>query len=157
MIKAILSDFSETILFPKDVKHHHNLNGLHRSLLAEFGNYNAWDYFVINQELLNFFKELKQTHLLYLFTSDAVQNQSQIKTKLLEVFIEIISAKEIGINKQVPEAYLYIAKKIGLKPSEILFIDDRFANLIPAKQAGFEILQYTDNNTLIKDIKAFIV
>lgn len=155
MIKAILSDFSETILFPKDARHHHNLNGLHRELMSKYGEYNAWDYFVLNEELLDFYKGLKTQYPLYLFTTDEVQNQPQIKLKLQEIFNEIISAKEFGINKKTPEAYIFIVEKIKCQPPEVLFIDDREVNLEPATKAGLNTLLFVDNACLFESIKSY--
>ncbi len=156
MIKAILSDFSETILFPKNIKNHHNLNGLHHELMREYGEYNAWDYFVINEELLNFYQSLKPQLPLYVFTTDTVQDQPQIKERLLEIFDDVISAKVYKIDKKTPEAYQFIAQKINQNSEEILFIDDREINLEPATKAGFQTLQYIDNEQLVKDIKKLI-
>lgn len=156
MIKAILSDFSETLLFPKHMENHHNLNGLHHRLVEEFGSYNAWDYFILNEELLGFYKTLKPKIPLYLFTTDSVQDQPQIQERLMEIFNEIISAKTYNINKKTPDAYEFIAQKINLKPEEILFIDDRDVNLEPAAKAGVKTLQYENNEKLFKDIQNYL-
>ena len=54
MIKAILSDFARVILFPKDENYKSRLDILEKKLKRNLGNYNVFDYFRLNQEILVF-------------------------------------------------------------------------------------------------------
>jgi len=73
MIKAIVSDFSRVLLFPKDKSYQGSLNALHKEL-SEKPSYNALDFFELNVGLLDFYKSLKDRIPVYIFTSDVIQD-----------------------------------------------------------------------------------
>ena len=154
MIKAILSDFSWTILFPKDKSYQGTLNGLHAQLLEnKRETYQFFDYFEINQELLDFYQSLKPEYSINIFTSGIVQEHPQVKKILEPIFDHIFSAKHLNLSKNDPKTYLLLALKINLKPKEILFIDDQEKNLQPAQEAGLQTLLFKNDPSFLTKIK----
>lgn len=83
MIKAIVSDFSRVLLFPKDKTYQDSLNILHKEL-SQKPNYNVLDYFELNIKLLDFYKSLKDKTPVYIFSSDAIQDASEFQPYLLK-------------------------------------------------------------------------
>lgn len=69
------------------------------------------------------------------------------------IFKKIYSALEIGLDKKDPKAYSLIAQDLGLKPEEIVFIDDSLENLSAAKSAGLSTIWYQSNDKLFEDVK----
>ena len=63
------------------------------------------------------------------------------------------SRREEKIRKPDPEIYLKTCKKLALKPTECLFIDDQEKNVIGAKKAGLKSLQFTTEEETIRKIK----
>jgi hypothetical protein len=57
MIKAMLFDFSRVLLFPKGKDPVESLNGKYRELL-EAGEFDFFEHFELNQELLDFIYRL---------------------------------------------------------------------------------------------------
>ena len=53
-----------------------------------------------------------------------------------EMFDEVIESSVIGLRKPDPEIYTLVCSKLGLEPSECIFIDDIGANLKPAQAMG---------------------
>ena len=53
MIKVILSDFARVILFPKDKSYPGRLDELQAKLNNQSEGHNFFDYFELNQELLD--------------------------------------------------------------------------------------------------------
>ncbi len=145
MIKALLFDFSRTILFPKDRSYQGGLNSLHKEMSLREG-YNFLDHFELDEHLLGYLKSVKSKYKLYIFTSGSVQNAPEIKPRLDEIFDKIFSAEEIGLAKNDPKAYEYIAEAIGLTPDEVLFTDDTEENIKAAKSIGM-------NTTLYKELE----
>src|SRR3989344_4961344 len=98
MIKTIISDFSRVIFFAKDNSYQGSLNGLYqRSFKKE--NYNIFDYFKINTELLDFYASLKNSCSIYIFTSELIQEDPQFEPYLQPVFNGIYSAaKSAGLH-----------------------------------------------------------
>ena len=150
-MKYFLFDFSRVLLFPKDRNYSESLNGLHRSL-KDNPNYNSLDYFDLNIEILNFLDKNKDKSKFYILTSETVQDDPNIASKL-GIFTDVFSAAKIGLSKTDPEIYKHVAKIIGVLTSEITFTDDSSKNIETAKMAGLDTILYTDNQTLLHELE----
>lgn len=149
MIKAILSDFSRVILFPKDKTYAGSLNSLNKELIAKLGNdYPFLEYFEFNSELLNLYKWLKSKYNLYIFTSDTIQERPEAQLMLKPIFTEIFSAKDYSITKSESKSYLFLANKVNIKPDEILYVDDQEVNIKAAQEAGMQTILYKSIESL---------
>ena len=134
---TILSDFSRVIIKPKDKNYSGALNPIHRELTEKFGqSYNLFDHFEINDRLLDFYKSLKANYSINLFTTDIIQNHPQIRPELEGVFENIFAANDLGLNKKEPAAYLFLCKKMDVRPASVIYIDDQLGNIEAAKAAG---------------------
>lgn len=151
MIRALLLDFSFTLLFPKKSDYKGELNKLHRTL-SQIPNYDFLANFGLNEELVMFLTNLKEKYKIYMFTSGTIQNAPEIKDKVDTLFDKIFSAEEMMLSKRDPESYTKIAGMIDLPKAEILFVDDMEANVLAAKNAGMEAFQYKDNKSLMNYI-----
>ena len=155
MIKTIISDFSRVIFFAKDNSYQGSLNGLYqRSFKKE--NYNIFDYFKINTELLDFYASLKNSCSIYIFTSELIQEDPQFEPYLQPVFNGIYSAAKIGLSKNNKESYKKILQEISVKPEEAIYMDDKMENIEAAKSAGLHAFQYVDNEDLFAKCKSII-
>jgi len=141
MIKVLLFDLARVLLFPKDVDFVGELNKRHTEL-SQSSNYNFPQYFKLDDKALDYVKNLKDKYRLFIFTSGTIQNVPEIKNALDEVFENIYSAYEIGLRKTDPNVYRFLAEEIGVKPSEILFIDDTKENTDAAIAAELNAVVY---------------
>lgn len=152
-IKYIVTDLSKVLLFPKDKGYEGGLNSLYKDI-REKEDFNFFDHFEINQELLDFLKTLKEKYDLSIFTSNIIQNDKALEPILTPIFKNIISANnDVGISKKEKESYIALAKRIGANPEEMLYIDDSEKNIRAAFEAGLKTLQYTNNEELINRLK----
>lgn len=87
-----------------------------------------------------------------MFTTEYIQEHPVLQSKLEGVFKNIFSGARLSLKKSDSQAYKTIAEKIGLKPEEILYIDDKQANLDVAKQAGLNVILFQTNEQVIADI-----
>lgn len=152
MVTTILSDFSRVILNPKDKSYEGTLNGLHKELSAKNENYLFFNYFKFNEEILNLYRQLKTTYSVNVFTTGMIQNRPEVRQIINPIFDNIYTAKDFSLDKKQPEAYLFIANKLNIKPSEILFIDDQRVNIDAAKQAGLNTILYKDFRTFMLEL-----
>lgn len=151
MLKAFVSDFSRVVLSPKDDDYTKGLNALHKKLSAG-GDYDFWSYFRLNHDLLAFFKTIGEYIDIYMFTTEYIQEHPALQPQLSGVFKRVFSGARLGLKKIDPQSYYFIAQKIGLKPEEILYMDDKQVNLDAAKEAGMMVVHYETNNQAKKDI-----
>ena len=152
MIKALISDFSRVILTPTDANYHGSLNDLHKELSAR-GDYEFWEYFCVNQDLLDFYKTLGEHIDIHVFTTEFIQEHPALQPKIEGIFKYVFSGARLGLKKTDPQAYKTIIKEIGLKPEEILYMDDKQANLDAAKEAGLAVIHYESNKQAEEDIQ----
>jgi epoxide hydrolase-like predicted phosphatase len=59
------------------------------------------------------------------------------------------------IKMRKPEAriYRYALKKMGVKPSEAVFIDNMEENVVGARKVGIKSIRFTNYRALVKDLK----
>ena len=151
MIKALVSDFSRVILSPADENYVGGLNALHRNL-SGLGDYNFWEYFRLNEDLLAFYQTIREQIPVYVFTSEYIQEHPALQPKMQGIFKYIFSAARLGLKKNDTETYKIIAEKINLKPEEILYIDDNKKNLDASNEAGMTVIHYESNDQEKKDV-----
>ncbi len=156
MLKAFVSDFSRVLLSPKDDNYTEGLNTLHKKLSAS-GDYNFWSYFRLKQDLLAFYKTIGKYVDVYLFTTEYIQEHPALEPELAGVFKKIFSGAHLALKKTDVQSYKVIASLIGLNPREILYMDDKQANLDPAKEAGLMVIRYESNTQALKDLTAILI
>jgi len=133
MIKAILSDFSYVLATP---------------------NENNW---AINQELFNYYEQLKNKGIkVCLYTASFAYELPEIKAQLNPVISQIFSSKELKLNKTENSSYMSLAKKLKLKPEEIVFVDDQLVNVEAAREAGMPIIYFTSTQEAIKKLSTLV-
>lgn len=149
MVTTVLSDFSRVLLFPKDPNYPGTLNGLYTELKSKYGSFNFYDYYVFNDELLDFYTKLKEKYSVNIFTTGLIQkNSPEVAARMTPIFENTFAAQDYGLSKQDPQSYVFIADKLGKNPEEILFIDDQKGNIEAAQKAGMQAILYISNENL---------
>lgn len=74
------------------------------------------------------------------------------KFNLDSYFEHIVSSGEYRIQKPDPEIYRKIIGKMNLKPSEMVFIDDKESNLLPAQDLGMKTILFRGQGDLEKQL-----
>lgn len=151
MIHALVTDFSRVLLFPADTQYAGGLNALCQNLAAT-GEYNFWEHFVLNRELLAFYKSVGEHVSVYMFTTEHIQEHPALQPELEGVFRGVFSGARLRLKKSDPAAYITIANEIGYSPVEVLYVDDQQHNLDAAGQAGMTTIRYTSNEQVEREI-----
>ncbi len=155
MVKALLFDFSRVLLFPKGSDPVESLNGKYRELLEQ-GEFDFFEHYRLNEELMDFIYKLQDDYELFLFTSETIQEAPELKEEL-SVFKRIFSGTRMNLDKKEPVAYETIAREIGADIEEIVFIDDSMLNLTAAAQAGMQVIHYQNNEQLFDTFKILAI
>ena len=148
MLNTILTDFSRVLLLPKDSSYTGKLNRLHKELSEKDPHYPFFDHFVLNEDLLNFYKNLKTKFSLHIFTTGTIQDHPEVRKMIDPIFDNVFSAEEFSLHKNAPHAYNFIARKINKSPNEIIFVDDKRQNLEAAEKVGVTTILYRGNEKL---------
>ncbi|OGE85843.1 MAG: hypothetical protein A3E28_03620 [Candidatus Doudnabacteria bacterium RIFCSPHIGHO2_12_FULL_42_22] len=70
-------------------------------------------------------------------------------------FDRIFLSTQMHMAKPDKQAYRYILKKLKVKPSEAVMVDDRIENLIPARAIGMKGIQYKNASQFGREIKKY--
>jgi len=111
--------------------------------------------YVVVPEMLDFILELKNEYKTALLTNNYEDMLAYLhKTyKLEKYFDEIICSSAIHLRKPNKDVYEYVARKMGIDPSEAVFVDDKERNTVAAQALGFETITFKDMEDLRRGIK----
>lgn len=102
----------------------------------------------INPVMEKAIADLKRKHkrlaLLSNLPMPLVQSFRQNKA-LVEKFEFLFFSAEIGLVKPDVKIFEFVSEKMKMKPSEILFIDDRLENVEAAKSLGFHTHHFSES------------
>ncbi|GAA5155966.1 HAD-IA family hydrolase [Nocardioides marinquilinus] len=68
----------------------------------------------------------------------------------------LVYSHEVGLAKPDPRVYDLTARRLGVEPSEIVFLDDVEANVEAARAAGWHAVLHVDTPTSIAEAEAVI-
>jgi HAD superfamily hydrolase (TIGR01509 family) len=156
MITTILSDLAYVLLFPKDKTYNGTLNGLYEELCEKYMVFDFYNYFIFNQDMLDLYISLKKNYSVNMLTSGHIQYAVEVRTKIDSIFEHIYSAEELCVKKNEKFAYEMVAIKLGKRPQEFLFIDDKQENLDASKSAGMSVIHFKDFQKLSQRIKRIL-
>lgn len=168
MLNTIITDFTRVLLLPKDSSYTGKLNRLHKELSEKDPHYPFFDHFVLNEELLNYYKNMKTStplnklsrseakFSLHIFTTGTIQDHPEVRKIIDPIFDNIFSAEEFSLHKNAPHAYTFIARKINKSPNEIIFVDDKRQNLEAAEKVGVTTILYRGNEKLFDTFYTFL-
>ncbi|MCA9488179.1 MAG: HAD family phosphatase [Nanoarchaeota archaeon] len=109
--------------------------------------------FVLNKQLFKQAKILKKRGYKIAILSDQwhLSKKSLMPKSLTNHFFPVIVSCDVGMRKPNPKIYELTIKKLKLKPSEVLFIDNQEWNLRPARKLGMKTIKFTDNGQLFSN------
>lgn len=111
----------------------------------------------VDTEVLEILKLLKNKYTLYLFTNSSMEflKYNDSKTPFLNLFSKHVSVLEYGLHKPDKESFELLSNEIGLKPNELLLIDDKEGNIEEAKKYGFNTIHFIDVDILKEELKRY--
>ena len=110
-----------------------------------------------NQELLDYIASLKQTYKISILSNSSVGTlQRKLSSEQLDLFDSSVVSAEVGMIKPDRDIYLMAAEKLGVQPTECVFIDDSQVHCDGARQTGIQAIWYQDFNQFKADLEALL-
>jgi putative hydrolase of the HAD superfamily len=75
---------------------------------------------------------------------------------LSALFDAVVISGGVGLRKPAPEIYALGAERIGLEPSECVFVDDLKANLAPAAELGMATVRHRAADETIPELERLL-
>ncbi|XOV66629.1 MAG: HAD family hydrolase [Fluviicola sp.] len=127
----------------------HFINGLLDLLPSDISPnqvVHAWNAMILDipKDRIDFLKELKQTHTIYLLSNtnsihiDKALREwnAQSEIAIGDVFDKVYLSHEMGMRKPDIEIFNFVCTEQGIAPSKTLFIDDSEQHILGARKAG---------------------
>jgi putative hydrolase of the HAD superfamily len=110
----------------------------------------------INKEMIELIKQLKKRYKLCLL-SNTPKFHKKLKAsfrKLVEkLFDVIIYSCDVGSRKPEKRIYLFLLKKLRIKPQECAIIDDNIKNLGYPKKIGMKTIHFKSTKQLKRRLR----
>ena len=102
-------------------------------------------------ELLDYIKNLRGTYKTAILSNAnlGVLEDEIGGRRLKDCFDAVVVSADVGMVKPDPRIYIHVADKLGVEPSECIFIDDRQQFVDQASQLGMQAILY-DNFEQLK-------
>ncbi len=132
--------------------------GLDEAQLAELRR-DFWAGDRVDQELVQFIRQLRprvKTAIL----SNAWPGARQMITGpfgLGDVVDLVMISAEEGLAKPDPRIYTLLVDRLGLRPAEVLFVDDMEENVLGARAVGMQAVQFKNRQQVIQEIERAVV
>lgn len=111
------------------------------------------DYKFNDNEMISFAKKLKSKYKLVILSNADREGVKARKEDKLDFFDYKFHSFELGLIKPEKEIYEHVLKKIGNKPEECVFIDDKPENIEAAEKLGIHGILFKNKEQLEKDLK----
>ncbi len=114
---------------------------------------------VPNQKLLDYIMTLKPQYKVGMLSNINSRDRLSIRFapgQLDAHFDTIVASGDEGFVKPMPEIYEIAAIRLGVEPSECLFIDDIEEFCEGARQVGMQAIQYLSNEQIITEVNGLI-
>ncbi len=107
------------------------------------------------KETIEIARKLSEKYKLYALSNvdENTTIQCFAKFGFYDYFEEIILSWKVHLRKPEPEIYEYTLKRMGMKPEEVVFIDNYPVNLPEPKKMGIHTILFTSPGQLTKDLR----
>ena len=111
-----------------------------------------------NTELITYMTGLRPRFKTALLSNSALgaRHREQERYKFEDITDLIVYSHEEGISKPDARIYEITWQRLGIQPNEMIFVDDRDYNTIPANELGIYGIVFVDTAQTIADIEACI-
>lgn len=109
----------------------------------------------INYTALGLIESIKDRYKIGLLSNGTHKHINHVFEELGgadKFFDEIITSSDTKFIKPDKQAFLGVAKKLGVDPNETIVIDDSAGHIDGAKKAGFETIRFNDMEQLRQEL-----
>ncbi|HEY7340999.1 MAG TPA: HAD family phosphatase [Ktedonobacterales bacterium] len=119
-----------------------------------------WQEYVgtLNVELADYFRGLRPPYLTGIISNSFVgaREREEALYRFSELADPIIYSHEVGIAKPDPRIYALTCERMGIQPTEMIFLDDAERCVEGARALGIHGVLFRDNAQAIADINALL-
>jgi HAD superfamily hydrolase (TIGR01509 family) len=106
----------------------------------------------VRRAVLDYLLSFRGQYTVALFSNTIEPHVRHNRSRFLHRFDRLFLSNEIGLRKPAQASFRHVAKELGLRPYECVFIDDMGENVSAAKAVGFHALKYGSLPKLRRDM-----
>ncbi len=119
-----------------------------------------WDWYCgrLNVPMADFFRSLRPRYQTAILSNSFVgaRREEQQRYHFEEMCDLIIYTHEEGIAKPDPRIYELTCKRLGVQPTQMLFLDDNQQNIAAAHALGIHTIHCSETEQAIADVQAYL-
>jgi epoxide hydrolase-like predicted phosphatase len=110
--------------------------------------------YVVNGDVLERIGRLRSLgYSLGLLMNSFQELRSIVESRIdVSMFDVVVDSSEVGCRKPEPEIYSIMEHQLGVEPQRILYLDDVYANIEGARNAGWGTIYVTDLSDALEDL-----
>ena len=111
---------------------------------------------VIDRDMVAFIEKLKEKYRVCLLSNAQSDYLRKVfdREDLDRLFDEKVVSGDVKMIKPYPEIFELLLSRVGIKPSEAVFIDDNPKNVEGARAVGIHAILFTGKDALISELAA---
>jgi epoxide hydrolase-like predicted phosphatase len=109
----------------------------------------------LNVELADYFRSLRPRYQTAIISNSFVgAREKEVEHYQFDTICDfIIYSHEVGLRKPDPRIFELACERLGLRPEEIIFVDDHHEVYASAEAMGIHCIEFKDNAQTIADIE----
>jgi epoxide hydrolase-like predicted phosphatase len=125
-------------------------------LLAEL-----WDWYSgeLNTEMADYFQRLRPRYGTAILSNAAAggRREEERRYGFSAMADVLVYSYEVGIEKPDRRIYEITCERLGVRPSEVVFLDDLEVNVVAARQVGMRAVRFQSTAQAIYEMEACLV
>ena len=111
-----------------------------------------------NTELIGYARRLRPRYRTGIISNSFVgaREREQAAYGFEDLVDEIVYSHEVGMSKPDPRIYALACERLGVRPTEMILLDDMQACVAGAGEAGLHAIHYRNNAQAIEEIEALL-
>jgi epoxide hydrolase-like predicted phosphatase len=106
--------------------------------------------------VMNVIKKLRKRYKVGLLTNNnSWLDEINRKHNFYQNFDAIVNSFDVKTAKPSEKIYMIMLKRLGVKPEEAVFVDDKKENIDAARRIGIKAIHYKNPEKLLKDLRSF--
>lgn len=119
-----------------------------------------WDTYMgnPNEELIAYFRNLRPRYRTAILSNSFIgaREQEEARYGFTSMVDLAIYSHEEGIHKPDPRIFAIATERLGIPPTETIFLDDVPVNVDAAREHGLRAILFTSTSQAIADIEALL-
>jgi epoxide hydrolase-like predicted phosphatase len=117
-----------------------------------------WDWYVgeLNTELADYFQRLRPRYRTAILSNAAAggRREEDRRYGFAAMADVLVYSYEVGIEKPDRRIYEITCERLGVRPGEVVFLDDLEANVAAARQLGMRSVLFQHTTQAITEVEA---